>query len=337
MGRDEIFGATPDGEPVRRVTISSGALTAKILTWGAIIQDLRLDSHYAPLTLGFEQFEDYLNYINYFGAVAGRHANRIREGRFSIDGVSYDIEAGHPERNGLHGGSGGYARRNWTVAESGEDFVTLSLADPDGAMGFPGALDVRCTYRIVPPGTFSVEFTATTDRPTLCNLAQHAYFNLDDGGSSSSSRHELMIAAETYLPVDERLIPTGEIISVDGTLFDFRKPRQINALAEPFHYDHNFCLRRERGRPARVAWAKGAESGVEMEVWTTEPGLQFYAGHYLTPFGVGLGGRQYAPFAGFCLEAQTWPDSPNHADFPQAILRPEDTYRQVTEFRFRKG
>jgi aldose 1-epimerase len=336
MRSDEIFGTTPDGEAVRRVTISSGGLTAKILTWGAIIQDLRLEGHEAPLTLGFEQFQDYLHYINYFGAVAGRHANRIRDGRFTIDGLGYEIEAGDPERNGLHGGSGGYARRNWTLADSGDDFVTLSLADADGTMGFPGALDVRCTYRVIAPATLSVTFTATTDRLTLCNLAQHAYFNLDDGGSTASSGHELVINADAYLPVDEALLPTGEVRAVEGTSFDFRKPREINPLSDAFRYDHNFCLSRRRGSLNRAAWAKGAKSGVEMEVWTTEPGLQFYAGHYVTPDGIGLDGRRYAPFAGFCLEAQTWPDSPNHADFPQAVLRPGETYRQVTEFRFRK-
>jgi aldose 1-epimerase len=337
MAEPEKFGATPDGQPVRRMTIAAGKLSANIITYGAIIQDLRLAGHDASLTLGFDHFRDYLDHITYFGAVAGRHANRIRDGRFSIDGVAYAIEPDHPERNGLHGGSGGYARRNWTLSDFGPDFVTLTLTDHDGTMGFPGTLEVGCTYRISAPGTLSVEFIATTDRPTLCNLAQHAYFNLDDGGSTASSGHLLQIDADSYLPVDDRLIPTGEIRPVQGTAFDFGTPREINAAAEPFPYDHNFCLARERRDLTRAALAKGARSGVEMEVWTTEPGLQFYAGHYIKPAGVGLEGRRYEPFAGFCLEAQTWPDSPNHPDFPQAVLRPGETYRQLTEFRFGKA
>lgn len=339
MGRQDIFGAAPGGEPVRRVVIAGGGLTANILSWGAILQDLRLDGHDAPLTLGFERFDDYLKHINYFGAVAGRHANRIRDGRFSIAGTDYRIDAERPEAHGLHGGSGGYARRNWHVDGVGADFVTLSLLDHDGTMGFPGSLDVQCVYRLREPGVLSVELTATTDQPTLCNLAHHAYFNLDDGGSTDALNHQLTIAADAYLPVDAGLIPTGEVRPVDGTDFDFRKPRTIGPTdgAAPVRYDNNFCLASARGALRRAAWARGGKTGVEMEVWTTEPGLQFYAGQYLTPDLTGLEGRRYQPHSGFCLEAQVWPDSPNRPYFPQALLRPDEVYRQITEFRFRQG
>ena len=338
MGRDEIFGTTPDGQPVRRVTISGGGLTAHFLSWGAILQDLRLEGHDAPLTLGFERFQDYLDWINYFGAVVGRHANRIRDGRFSIDGTEYRIDAVRPETHGLHGGVGGYARRNWTISTVGDDFVTLSLIDADGTMGFPGNVTAHCNYRLKASGVLSVELTATTDQLTLCNFAQHAYFNLDDGGATDTLGHRLMIAADAYLPVDDELIPTGEVRPVDGLVHDFRRARSILPVnsSTPIRYDENFCLALSRGPLRQAAWAQGAKSGVEMEIWTTEPGLQFYAGHHVGSQAPGLGGRRYPQFGGFCLEAQTWPDSPNKPSFPQAVLRPGETYRQVTEFRFRR-
>jgi aldose 1-epimerase len=339
MGADTIFGHAPAGEPVRRLTISAGGLTANILSWGAVIQDLRLEGHEAPLTLGFERLDDYLEHPNYFGAVVGRHANRIRDGRFTVAGDEYRIEPERPQAHGLHGGSGGYGRRNWAVAGFGADFVSLSLTDPDGIMGFPGSLDVQCVYRLREPGIFSVELTATTDQPTLCNLAQHAYFNLDDGGATDTLSHELTIAADAYLPVDAELIPTGEVLPVAGTVYDFRRPRKIRPaeVEASVRYDNNFCLAAARGALRRAAWARAARSGVEMEVWTTEPGIQFYGGQYVGNQPAGLGGREYGPFSGFCLEAQTWPDSPNRPYFPQALLRPDEIYRQITEFRFRRG
>ena len=339
-GRDlhEVFGTAPDGEPVQRVRIGAGGLTASILTWGAVLQDLRLEGHNAPLVLGFERLDGYLRHQNYFGAVVGRYANRVRDGRFTVAGMEYRIDAERPETHGLHGGSGGFWARNWHLAGFGDDFVTLSLSDPSGTMGFPGRLDVHCTYRLKDPGILSVELAATADQPTLCNLAHHAYFNLDDGGTGDILGHQLMIAADAYLPVDDQLIPTGEVRPVEDTEFDFRQPRAIQpedgALAR---FDNNFCLSSARGDLRRAAWAKGPRSGTEMEVWTTEPGLQFYAGQYVTTDASGLDGRRYQPSSGFCLEPQVWPDSPNRPYFPQALLRPDEVYRQITEFRFRLG
>lgn len=337
MAHDPAFGRSPEGDAVHRVTIGGGALTASILTWGAVVQDLRLDGHEAPLVLGFDRFSDYVERPNYFGAVAGRHANRIRDGRFSIAGRSCQIDAARPQIHGLHGGSHGYARRNWRLAGFGADFCTLALHDPDGTMGFPGSVDVQCSYRVRAEGVLSVDFTATTDEPTLCNLAQHTYFNLDDGGSSDILGHRLQIMADAYLPADAQLIPTGEVRPVDGTDFDFRTARTIRRPdGEVLPYDNNFCLSAARGALRQAARARGASSGVEMEVWTTEPGLQFYTGHFLQPGTPGLDGRSHDRYAGFCLEAQVWPDSPNRPYFPQALLRPDEVYRQTTEFRFRR-
>ena len=226
----------------------------------------------------------------------------------------------------------------WDVALHGADFVTLTLHSPDGDMGFPGAIDVTCTYRLKIPGTLSIELTATTDEPTLCNLAHHSYFNLEDGGSGDVLDHRLMLAAGAYLPVDDELIPTGVVQPVDGTAFDFRQARPIRhqTNGEQTLYDHNFCLAAHRGGLKQAVWAQAPTSGVEMEVWTTEPGVQFYAGHKVAREQEGLGGRRYGACAGFCLEPQVWPDSPNRPYFPQAVLWPGEIYRQTTEYRFRK-
>lgn len=333
---DEVFGSF-DGQDVRRFSIAAGALSANILNWGAVVQDLRLHGHDAPLVLGFERFDAYAADSAYFGAIVGRYANRIRDGRFTLDGKPYCIDPDHPETHGLHGGSGGFSRRLWQVADRGVDFLTLALHDPDGTMGFPGTLDVQCTYRLRTPATLSLELTAVCDAPTLCNLAHHSYFNLDDGGSGDILDHQLMIAADAYLPVDEALIPTGIVQPVEGTPLDFRQARKLHAIADgrQIPYDHNFCLAAGRGKLRQAAWVRGATFGVEMEVWTTEPGLQLYTGQHVAPDAVGLEGRGYRAFAGLCLEPQAWPDAPNRPHFPQAVLRPGEIYRQITEYRFR--
>lgn len=333
---DEIFGFF-GGREVRRFKLAAGGLSANILNWGAVVQDLRLQDHDAPLVLGFDNLEAYVADSAYIGATVGRYANRIRDGRFSLDGRQYRVDREHPERHGLHGGSGGFSRRLWRVADHGADFVTLALRDEDGTMGFPGMLDLTCTYSLREPATLSLELTARTDAPTLCNPAHHSYFNLDDGGSGDILDHRLMIAAEAYLPVDEALIPIGVVQPVEDTQFDFRRARVLRTSAgvQQIPYDHNFCLAAGRGQLRRAAGVRAGSSGVEMEVWTTEPGLQLYAGQHLAPASSGLAGRHYGAFSGLCLEPQVWPDSPNRPDFPQAVLRPGETYRQITEYRFR--
>jgi len=335
----EHFGDTPQGEAVQRYRISGGGLTADIMSWAAALQDLRLAGHDAPLVLGFERFADYPAFSPYFGAIAGRYANRIGGGRFTLEGTHYQADTNFLGKHLLHGGSKGYGKRVWDVSLHGEDFVTLTLHSPDGDMGFPGALDASCTYRLKVPGTLSIELTATTDQPTLCNLAHHSYFNLDDGGSSDILDHRMMINAQAYLPVDEELIPTGVVQPVEGTPFDFRQARAIrnDENGEQIVYDHNFCLASARGPLKQAVWVQGGRSGVEMEVWSTEPGVQFYAGHKVGREQEGLGGRHYGAHAGFCLEPQIWPDSPNRPYFPQALLLPGETYRQTTEYRFKLG
>lgn len=335
----ELFGTTAKGEPVHRYRLSGGGLTAHVMTWGTVLQDLRLDGHEAPLVLGFDTFEPYPAKSPYFGATAGRYANRIAGGRFAIDGRRHQADTNFLGKHTLHGGADGFGKRVWRVVLHGPDFITLGLHSPDGDMGFPGALEATCTYRLKIPGTLSVEFSATADETTLCNLAHHSYFNLDDGGAGDILDHRLVLQAGAYLPVDDELIPTGVVKPVDGTAFDFRQARRIRHVegGQQVIYDHNFCIASKRGPLRQVAWAQGARSGVEMECWSTESGVQFYAGHKVARDVPGLGGRDYKAWAGFALEPQVWPDSPNRAYFPQAVLHPGDVYRQTTEYRFRLG
>jgi aldose 1-epimerase len=338
-GAAEMFGTTSAGDTVRRVRISAGALTADVLTFGAVVQDLRIAGHEPPLVLGFPDFASYEAHSIYYGAIVGRYANRIANGRFAIDGERFQATPGARGAHTLHGGPEGIDRRLWELAAHGDDFVTLTLRDGDGEMGFPGNLDISCTYRILPPGTLAIELSATCDRPTLCNLAHHGWFNLDDGGAGDIFAHRLVIDAGAYLPVDGSLIPTGVVQPVEGTDFDFRVGRTIGAAQGETQvaYDHNWCLSASRRPLARAAWLQGAVSGLEMEVWTTEPGLQFFGGGAPGPAAPGLLGRPYGVNAAVCLEPQVWPDSPNHPWFPQAVLRPGERYPQRTEYRFRVG
>lgn len=331
----EAFGITLEGEVVERITIQGGGLTARFLTYGATLQDLRLAGHDAPLVLGFEKLEHYAAQTYYFGATVGRYANRIAGGSFRLDGQLYQTDR-NDGPNTLHGGSKGLDRRVWQVADLRKDFLTLKIADPSGTMGFLGSVEISCTFSLKQGGKLAIEMKAKTDRATLVNLAHHSYFNLDDGGEGSILDHRLSIAAMAYTPTDAACIPTGEVLPVAGTDFDFLLPRAIRLREEDrVAYDHNFCVSSARGSLRRVAWAQGSKSGVEMEVWSTEPGLQFFAGQFPDVEVPGLGGMHYRTHAGFCLEPQIWPDSPNRPYFPQAVLRPGEVYRQLTEYRFR--
>ena len=337
MKDGEVFGIARSGEEVRRFAIRGGGLSANVIGWGAVIQDLRLAGHDAPLVLGYDRLESYEADTAYFGAAVGRFANRIRDGRFTLGGNRFQTERNFLGRHTLHGGSGGFSHRPWTGSLHGRDFVTLVLHDADGTMGFPGALDVTCTYRLKVPGTLSVELIATASEPTLCNLTQHSYFNLDDGGAGDILDHRLMLNAAAYLPVDDECIPSGVVRPVDETPFDFRqaRPLRMETEGEQLAYDHNFCLAAARGPLRQAAWVQAANSGVEMELWTTEPGVQLYIGEHIAPPAPGLRGLSYGKFSGFCLEPQVWPDAPNRPYFPPATLLPGETYHHVSEYRFR--
>ena len=330
----EAFGTTPDGETVYRISLSGGGLTAAVLTWGGILQDLRLAGHSAPLVLGFPTLEPYLRHPLYMGAVVGRYANRIANGRFELGGRTFEIDNGGAPGHVLHGGTRGFDRRNWTIADHGADFVVLSYFSPDGEMGFPGNLSAACTYRLTGEGRLHVAMEATSDAETICAFTQHSYFNLDDGGASPALGHKLQVAADSYLPVDEGLIPTGETAPVAGTRYDFRTSRPIATDPDKAGYDLNFCPSRQRTPLRRVATLTGACSGIAMQLSTTEPGLQFFDGAPIPAGLKGLDGIAYGPHAGLCLEPQIWPDAPNRPGFPSAVLKPGERYEAQIEYGF---
>lgn len=329
----EVFGRTKNGETVHRATLEGGGLTARVMTWGAALQDLRLDGHVAPLTLGFPDFESYPLYSPYFGQTPGRIANRIDQGRFTLDGREYQLEQ-NEGTNHLHGGKVGLGRSVWSIEDLGPDRIRLTATQNDGDAGYPGNCTVSCTYRLHGDAELSIVFESTTDRPTICNIAHHSYFNLD--GSPTILDHEAMIAADAYLPTRPDLIPTGEVAPVEGTSYDFREMRPIrcDAGGSQVAYDNNFCLSRERTGKRSVALVRSLRSGVNLEVRTTEPGVQLYTAHKIKPTVPGLSGGTYGPFAGFCLETQSWPDAPNHDGFPSIVLRPGETVVQETDYVF---
>lgn len=321
----ETFGKLPDGQDVQRLVLRGGGLTAHVLTYGAIVQDLRLDGVAYPLVLGMDDLAGYLTQPGYFGAAVGRFANRIGGGRFSIDGQEFQTDRNFRGRHTLHGGSAGISERLWSVDLHDTNRVALSLDLADGEMGFPGNVHIIVVISLE-NGALSFDFKATTDAPTPCSLAHHGYFNLDGSGDIRS--HTLRIDAPDYLPVDDDLIPTGEITPVADTDFDFRETRKIGGTG----YDHNFCLS-DKPRPMRPVALLAGESGLQLQVETTACGLQFYDGAYIGQMK-GLDGRQYMPFSGLALEAQHWPDAPNRNNFPDAILRPGDEYSHTTSYRF---
>jgi aldose 1-epimerase len=336
MTKSEVFGTGANGEAVTRIFLKGGGLTANVLTWGSIIQDLRLEGHAAPLVLGFDNMADYLTHSPFFGASPGRNANRIAKGRITIDGRQYQIEQNEQGITHLHGGKDGIASQNWDITELADDKVVLRIVDRDGRAGYPGNCTITATYQLKPEGVLSVIYESTTDQPTIANVCQHSYFSLKDGHDTSD--HMLMIAADAYLPTNAEQIPEGGPKGVSGTPFDFRamKPMVQTAGGERVLYDHNFCLSPERTEKRLVAHATSSASGVHLRVLTTEPGVQFYAAFKMNVPVPGLDGLSYPAFSGFCLETQIWPDAINQAGFPKAILRPGEVLRQETEYVFAK-
>ena len=328
----EIWGHMPDGGAVHRVTLTGGGLTAHVLTYGAVLQDLRLAGHDAPLVLGFPEFAPYLTDSPYFGATVGRFANRIRDGHLELDGQSYQLDTNDGGRHTLHGGVDGLATAIWRIDEVASDHVTLKAVLPDGHMGFPGTLKCSVTFALKDSGTLDIQMRAEADKTTLCSLAHHSYFTLDD--AEAVSQHQLQIAAESYTPVDDTLIPTGEIVPVAGTRFDFREQAPLRQ-AHPV--DYNFCLSTARQPLRPVARLQSLASGVRMDCLTTEPGLQVYDGAGIALDAPGLRGQKMGACAGVAMEPQVWPDAHHHKDFPQAVLRPGETYHQHTQFVFSKG
>ncbi|MEU8103513.1 aldose epimerase family protein [Nonomuraea muscovyensis] len=310
-----MFGTLPSGERVERFELSSGRLRAAVLSYGAVLQSLEVSG--VNVVLGLDTLDDYRTRSRYFGAVVGRFGNRIAGAAFTLDGVTHTLPANNGP-NSLHGGVQGFDSKVWTVEDASDSSVTLGLTSPDGDQGYPGTLRARVTYTL-DGDALRLDYTAETDAPTVLNLTNHSYFNLAGGGDVLG--HVVRMDAEHYLPVDAAKIPTGELAKVTGTPFDFTTPHAIGARYDGA-YDHCFVL--DGG--ITVTEPVG---GLTMEVTTSEPGVQFYAGGMLD--GVAT---PYGPHAGFCLETQHFPDSPNQPHFPSTVLRPGERHTSTTTYRF---
>jgi aldose 1-epimerase len=339
------FGTTSDGQVVRVHTLSlPGKLRVRLIDYGATLVSVEATDRQgtmANLTLGFPTLEGYLGRHPYFGSTVGRYANRIAGGRFTLDGQTYTLATNNGP-NHLHGGRKGFDAVLWRgepVQTPEGRGVRFHYTSPDGEEGYPGRLDVTVTYWLLPPATLRIDYTATTDKPTVVNLTNHAYWNLRGAGHGDILGHRLMLAADQYLPIDETSIPTGELADVRGTVFDFTTPHTIGERIDvlkkpPYHtqgYDHCYVLRGPAGTLALAARVEEPVSGRVMEVFTTEPGVQLYCGNFL---GGGPAAGGFGQHAGFCLETQHFPDSPNKPHFPSTVLRPGETFRSTTEHRF---
>ena len=339
------FGKTPDGKAVEMYTIKDGALEAQIITYGGILQSLKVpdkNGKSEDVVLGFDTAEEYIDGNKaFFGAIIGRYGNRIAGGKFQLDGKTFQIPQ-NDGPNALHGGPKGFDKVLWTgkIIPHG---VELTYLSPDGEMGFPGNLTAVVRYTLVGK-ELKIEYSATTDKNTVVNLTNHSYFNLAGAGNGNILKDEVKINASRYTPVDATLIPTGELASVEGTPFDFRKPTAIGAridqpnpqLKNGHGYDHTFVLNRPQGGPALVHAAHVVDptSGRTLDVATTEPGVQFYTGNFLDGKVVGKNGHAYPFRGGFCLETHHFPDSPNKPQFPSTILRPGETFHSRTVYTF---
>jgi aldose 1-epimerase len=330
-----------DGKEVQEIRLRSpSGAEASVINFGATLRDLVIplgNGGRRRVVLGFETLDGYLAGHSYMGSTCGRVGNRIAGGRFSLDGRSYTLPLNEANRTHLHGGKSGFSHRPWEVVDHKTDQVTLRLVSPDGDEGYPGRVEALCTYRLKDHGTIEIVLNARTDAPTLVNLVNHSYFTLQE--DAEIWNHKLEIAGPFTTKLDADLIPTGEIVSVAGTPFDFRKARSIRFMQDgkPFDYDVNFVLGTlaPMGSPGDVAARATSPDGkIRMEVATTEPGLQLYTGAVLGPVGTGVGGQRHFPHAGFCLEAQRFPDAIHQRHFAQATLRPGEHYHQVTEYRF---
>jgi len=338
------FGKLPDGSTVELYTLTNAkGSIAKIITFGARLTELWIPDHTGrkrDIVLGFDTLDGYVAKNPYFGAIVGRYGNRIAKGHFTLDGVDYSLAINNGP-NALHGGLVGFDHRNWQaqpIEMQGGAAVKFSLHSPDGEENYPGNLDVSVTYTLTDENQLKLEYHATTDKPTILNLTNHSYFNLAGAGDGTILDEILYLNADQYTPTDPTLIPTGVIAPVDGTPYDFRKPTAIGARLDQLKavggYDINYVLNGQAGSLRLAARVKDPTSGREMEVWTTQPGVQLYTSNNLDGSVIGKHGIAYPRYAAFCLETQHYPDSPNHPNFPSVVLRPGQVYSEETVFKF---
>jgi len=347
------FGRMPDGQPIELYTLhNSKGAEASIMTYGGIVQKLSVpdkDGKFADVVLGFDTLDGYTrdSYVtncSYFGALIGRYGNRIGGASFNLEGQTYTLIKNN-NGNTLHGGPKGFDKVVWTarpvMSVRGPELI-LAYLSRDGEEGFPGNLEVTAIYTLTEDNELSVEFTARTDKPTVVNLTHHSYFNLAGQGNGDILNHLVYINADKTTPVDSLLIPTGGFADVTGTPFDFRTPTAIGArINDPNTilqygpgYDHNWVINKPLGKLGLAARVMEPNSGRVMEVWSDEPGLQFYAGNFLDGTLTGKGGKVYQRRTGFCMEPQHFPDSPNKPNFPSTELKPGQTYHNTIIYKF---
>ncbi|WP_222853580.1 aldose epimerase family protein [Fodinicola acaciae] len=348
----EPFGKTTDGVAVERYTFGSAhGIQVQMLTYGATIQTITAPDRHgkrASIVLGLPTLADYIAKSPYFGATIGRYGNRIAKGKFSIDGKSYQIPTNDGE-NALHGGPVGFDKKVWkatVIKEASRVGVSFHYVSPDGEMGFPGTLDTTVAYTLNTRGELTLEYKATTDKPTIVNLTNHAYFNLAGEGNGSVEGQLLQVSADAFTPVNSKLIPTGQLPPVAGTPFDFRRGKPIGKDIRVGHeqiligpgFDHNWVLNNYDGKTVRqVVRAYDPESGRWLTCSTDQPGVQIYSGNFLNGSFTGLTGRTYRQGDAFTLETQHYPDSPNQPNFPSTVLRPGQVYSTKTVYGFGVG
>lgn len=348
------FGKLPDGRAVEKITLSnSKGVTASIIAYGAALQSLTMPDRHgksADVTLGYPSLDGYLAKSEYFGATVGRFANRLAEGRFKLDGKTYQTPQ-NDHGNSLHGGERGFDKVLWEVVSVGQGdaaSVRLRYVSPDGDQGYPGTLTVFATYALNEANELRIEYTATADRPTIANITNHAYWNLaGEGAAAGAMGHVLTIPAEHYTPVNDKLIPTGKLQPVANTVFDFRKPMAIGARVREARepqivfgkgYDHNFVIANALAKePRLLARVHEPSSGRGFELLSNQPALQFYSGNFLDGSVIGKAGRAYRQGDALVLEPQLFPDTPNQPQFGSARLDPGATYRNVIVYRFFAG
>ena len=351
MGKLKIaktqFGST-DGSDVHLYTFTTDGMEVSITNYGGAITSLKVpdrNDRLGDVVLGYETLEEYVNNPRFFGALIGRSANRLAQGKFTLHGTTYQL-AQNNGPNHLHGGKRGFDKVVWDASESVEDdkgVLRLRYFSRDGEEAYPGNLTADVTYIVSANRELRIEYRATTDKSTIVNLTNHSYFNLAEQGTILD--HELKLNAEAFTPVSADLIPTGEIRNVAGTPMDFREETAIGSrIEDPYEqlhftggYDHNFVLREFTGALRIAATAYEPSSERRLEAFTTQPGIQFYSGNFLDGSLTGKGGKVYHKHTGFCLEPQHFPDSPNHPNFPSTVLEPGDEYKQTTVLRFTVG
>jgi aldose 1-epimerase len=350
LAMDEAQDSTPVMETNPTLNVydltNKNGLTMRVTNWGGRIMSLKVpdkNGTLADIVLGYDSADTYLKGNPYFGALIGRVGNRIAQGKFRLEGKEYNLTINNGV-NSLHGGPRGFHNVYWQAIIPSDSTNTLELhyLSKDGEEGYPGNLDVKVTYTLTDNNELMIDYFATTDKTTVVNLTHHSYFNLAGEGNGDILSHEMMIPSDRFTPIDPGLIPTGELKKVEGTPFDFQKPRaigkRINDNDEQLHagkgYDHNWILNKKARELSLAARVSEPVTGRVMEVWTTEPGLQFYSGNFLNGKDIGKGGKPYLFRGAFCLETQHFPDSPNHPDFPSIVLKPGERYEQRTVYRF---